>query len=196
MKRKLLQNTLSLKKGFTLIETLVAISILVIAIVGPMEIASKGLSSAFYARDEITAYYLGQEALEVVRNTRDNAYIEHLKTAGGVSGSWLDPLRACIDDTNGCSVEVGDTDVLVPCSSGSKCGSPLRLAFDVNDEMSRYSYSSGDNTKFKRVVKIIPDSAENSATVEATVSWSTGGVFSLTRQFVIKERLYNWQLQE
>ena len=59
-------------KGFTLVETLVAISILMIAIVGPMTIAQNGLSSSIYAREQFIAQFLAQDALEYVRNVRDN----------------------------------------------------------------------------------------------------------------------------
>ena len=37
--------------GFTLIETLVAISLLLIAVASPLTIAQKGLASAIYAKD-------------------------------------------------------------------------------------------------------------------------------------------------
>ncbi|HBM45414.1 MAG: hypothetical protein UR85_C0011G0008 [Candidatus Nomurabacteria bacterium GW2011_GWF2_35_66] len=59
------------KSGFTLIEALVAISILVISVIGPLSLASKGLSYSTYAKDEITAFYLANEAIDVIRNIRD-----------------------------------------------------------------------------------------------------------------------------
>ncbi len=58
-------------KGFTIIETLVAISILVIAVTGPLSLASRGLAYSQYAKDEVTAFYLANEALDVIRNIRD-----------------------------------------------------------------------------------------------------------------------------
>ena len=61
----------STQGGFTLIESLVAITILVTAILGPMTIAATGISSAIYARDQETAFFLAQEGLEYVRNVRD-----------------------------------------------------------------------------------------------------------------------------
>ncbi|MBI3632992.1 MAG: prepilin-type N-terminal cleavage/methylation domain-containing protein [Candidatus Vogelbacteria bacterium] len=57
--------------GFSLIETLVAISILMITIVGPLTLASKGVVFADYVKDEITGFYLAQEAIEAIKNIRD-----------------------------------------------------------------------------------------------------------------------------
>ena len=46
----------SSKKGFTLIETLVAIAILMVAIAGPLDIAEKGLIAAVNSRNQTIAY--------------------------------------------------------------------------------------------------------------------------------------------
>lgn len=59
------------QKAFTLVETLVAISILTIALTGPLAIIAQALRSSYFARDQITAYYLAQEAVEYIRNQRD-----------------------------------------------------------------------------------------------------------------------------
>jgi prepilin-type N-terminal cleavage/methylation domain-containing protein len=60
------------KRGFTIIETLVAIAILMIAIAGPLVVATKGLTSALVAKDQMIASYLAQESMEVIKNIRDN----------------------------------------------------------------------------------------------------------------------------
>jgi prepilin-type N-terminal cleavage/methylation domain-containing protein len=57
--------------GFTLVETLVAIAILMIAIAGPLTVAEKGLSAAIYARDQLMASYLAQDGLEYAKNIVD-----------------------------------------------------------------------------------------------------------------------------
>ena len=62
---------LLVRSGFTLIETLVAISLLAVAIVAPMSLTTQSLSSAYYARDQMTAFHLAQEAIESVRSVRD-----------------------------------------------------------------------------------------------------------------------------
>ena len=62
--------------GFTLIETLVAISLLSVSIVAPMALASQSLAAAYYARDQITAYHLAQEAIEAMRSIRDRQILK------------------------------------------------------------------------------------------------------------------------
>ncbi|MFA6476546.1 MAG: prepilin-type N-terminal cleavage/methylation domain-containing protein [Candidatus Paceibacterota bacterium] len=53
-------------KGFTLIETFVAITILMIVVLGPMSLLSTALRDSRYVGDEITATYLAQEGVELM----------------------------------------------------------------------------------------------------------------------------------
>ncbi len=69
--------------GFTLIEALVAISILMIAIASPMTLAQKGLSGAILSKDQMIASFLAQDAIEAVKNIRDQIAVSQ------VSGDWL-----------------------------------------------------------------------------------------------------------
>ncbi len=57
-------------KGFTIIETLVAIAILMISIAGPLTIAQKGLLAATYAKDQVTASFYAQNLMESIKNQR------------------------------------------------------------------------------------------------------------------------------
>ena len=68
--------TIHLNAGFTLIETLVAVSLLSVAIVAPMSLTTKSLAAAYYARDQIVAFHLAQEAVETVRHFRDNNILQ------------------------------------------------------------------------------------------------------------------------
>ena len=64
-------NKLNKVRGLTMVETLVAISILTIAVIGPLGIIAQALHTSYYTRDQMTAYYLAQEPIEYVRNLRD-----------------------------------------------------------------------------------------------------------------------------
>lgn len=57
--------------AFTLVETLVAISIFTVSILGLMLVLASGISNINYAKNKITASYLAQEGIEYVRNMRD-----------------------------------------------------------------------------------------------------------------------------
>lgn len=59
------------KTGFTLIETLIAISIFSVAIVTLMTVLSSGITNINNAKKKITATYLAQEGIEYIRNKRD-----------------------------------------------------------------------------------------------------------------------------
>ena len=99
-------------RGFTIVETLVAITVLMIAIAGPLVVASKGLTAAIYARDQMTATFLAQESMEFIKNFRDN----HLHSPDG--NPWLTD---------------GSFD-LTRCTQASACdASPLDKAINNND---------------------------------------------------------------
>lgn len=71
-----LKNKLN-NKGFTLIETLVAIAVLMIAVAGPLSIAHKALTGALYAKNQSIASFLAQDEMELIKNIRDNYLVDN-----------------------------------------------------------------------------------------------------------------------
>jgi Tfp pilus assembly protein PilV len=160
------------RSGFTIIETMVAITILMISIVSPMAIAAKGLTAAFLAQDQIRAFYLAQEAIEQIRNKRDENGVKRV--------GWLGGLDACLSGSH-CRVDA-------PANTISACSGTCP-ALNYNVSTGFYSYGSGTATNIVRdiTVQTVSDVEVN---IVVTLSWKTG-MFS--RTITLNERLYNWQ---
>lgn len=95
--------------GFTLIEALVAVAIVLLGVTVAFSSAQFGLSSTSAVRNRVTAMYLAQEAIEGVKNMKDSNV---LKRSAGITPApdWLAGINP--DDTN------------IPCSrfSNQTCG--------------------------------------------------------------------------
>lgn len=162
----------SQQKGYSLVEVLVAVSILLIAIVGPLTIASKGLKNASSAKSQNTAFFLAQEGLEaVVKAREDNA----LKVfTGGGSDVWDEVEALDGGDNNNlcteadpCGVDVANDMSLFQCSSGT-CDLYL---YDTG--RARYSHTVGGTaTNFHREI-ILSVNGNDSIHVRSIVSWSS-----------------------
>jgi len=96
-----------IKKGFTLIETLVAVSILSIAIAGSLFAANSTLVAASIARDKMIASYLAQESIERVRWVRDNYYLASYPTGDNPSAesgpAWINFRNAISVCSSSCN---------------------------------------------------------------------------------------------
>ena len=153
------------QNGFTIVETLVAIAILMIAIAGPLVVASKGLNSALASKDQMIASYLAQESMEVIKNMRDN----NLKSGGG----WLDNLNT----SNVCNNTAVNGYL---CDASAIANNPIisqtdhKLYYNANTGYSHDS-SAGSATIFSRYFYF---QSVNSGEVVAHVyvDWNEGSV--------------------
>ncbi|PJE57499.1 MAG: hypothetical protein COU82_01725 [Candidatus Portnoybacteria bacterium CG10_big_fil_rev_8_21_14_0_10_38_18] len=75
-------------RGFTLIEVIVAIAVIVTALIGSVALISFSVSSTRTSRSRIIAEGLTQEGLEIVRNIRDNNWLNFKRKAS----DWRDGL--------------------------------------------------------------------------------------------------------
>lgn len=124
---------ISTKKGITLIETMVAVTILTIALGGPFALAAQSLQAAGYAREEVLASRLAEESLEMVHSLRDNHSIDGNGWTDAINSSWNTLLNNCV--SNACAVAVmqqqaggaitgSNTGTIWGPSSVVPCGSP------------------------------------------------------------------------
>ena len=196
-------------KGYTLVEVLVAISILLLAIVGPMTIAAKGLQSAYYARQQATALFLAQEAIEVVVASRNDALIEAIKAGTALDTAWRDwvvsPVFALCRNASGCNFDVRYTNTGTVVSQGigglhvKNCNSLSQcvMKHSTNQIRARYNLMSGSNTEYTRVVKFINEtdrdgnSQNDGVFIEVTVSWSARVFNNTTQSVVLTSAVYS-----
>lgn len=141
-------------KGFSLLETTIAIAIMVSAILGPMGLSSQSIRSASQARNTIIASNLAQEGLELIKVYRNNNII--------MENSWLQGLQTC-SSQNGCRIDAKDLDVQA-CSS-----SCAQLKFD--DSLKLYNYSNGTDTIFSRIITIL-DVTGDEVKIRSSVVWT------------------------
>ena len=88
-----------INKGFTLIETLVAISILMIAIAGPLTVANKGQTSALNAKNQSIAINLAQEGIEYINFVKNNKIWGDWQPGTEFSATVIEPYSNCKIDS-------------------------------------------------------------------------------------------------
>ncbi len=192
------------KHGFTLLETLVAVTILATSIVGPLSIASRSLNNSLLAKDQVTAFFLAQDAVEYVRFVRDTNTLEGndwlLGSGGSIAGISLDPCNVSTNAT-GCYVDstgavAGFGDIPTVCDTTSGC--PLMNYDSTNSRFTYAGTSAGPpaiaKSKYTRSILLTPITVNPPRTEELltiTVSWKDLG--NTPRQIQVRESLFKWQ---
>lgn len=172
-------------RGFTLIETLVAISLLSVAIVAPMTLVSQSLKSAYYARDQVTAYNLAQEGIEAVRAIRDGNIL-----VNALTGANVDLLTGIAVDGQSFVIDARNNEIWTTCTD-----TPLKtdgtLYGHGTDPCTQNGADGWTPTRFHRtIVASFVDVAHDEIRIESTVRWRTGSYQE--RSFTIYENMYRW----
>jgi len=185
--------------GFTLIETLLAVLLLTSAIAGPLTIASKGFTATMVAKDQFTAFYLAQDAMEQVRFLRDSACLAAAGGPGGCPASaWLpaSTLGLCSSpDGASKACYIDSVQSTVTSCTGGVCSAPLN--YDPAKHFFSYTTGVPSAQRFIRTVTIKNDpggvsTPVDEATVTVTVSWSDR--VGVTRVPVtVRENIFRWQ---
>lgn len=157
-------------KGFTLLEVILAIFVIMVGISGALGVIQQGISYTQLSSSRLTADYLAQEGIEIVRNIRDTNWLEW-RTNQDIL--WLD------------GIPLGDweADYKTQNLTQSYAGTYLNI-----DNSGFYSYSSGSLTKFKRKITIVKDT--DILKISVQVEWQERG---RDNQVTVQENLYNWR---
>jgi type II secretory pathway pseudopilin PulG len=191
-----------LNTGFSLVETLVAITILLVVIIGPLTITSSTVQSTSYASEQVIAFFLAQEGLELVQKVRDDQFLLYIEDSDANNTPWSDflsdgTLSGCFEDPDtgdGCGLEMandGSVDGAGGCSSNNDC--LLRLE-DPNTSTKRSLYThtgTAGESEFSRQIFIEDLQTNPSETpqvkVTSIVTWRSG---NLSQGQVVKLETY------
>jgi len=185
------------RRGFSLVEALVAISILSLSIAATFSAVQNGIQSSTLAKDQITAFYLTQEGMEFVRNIRDENALQNL---GGTGANWLAGLSSGANDPcwygNGgnnnsqkmCTVDSSAKQITtVSCPSNNLNSCPY-IKQDLATGLFGYN-SNWQDSHFKRwiVFQKMPNT-DNEVVVTIYITWTESGG---AQSFQVSESLLN-----
>lgn len=180
----------SVSAGFILVEALAAVSLLLMVLPAAMSAAISGVSVGSYSKNQVTASYLAQEGIEIIRLQRDNNMLCILfGNCSGVS-NWSDIILSQCGGVNGCRADFGygvAAPVITACTFAS-CPSAL---LNVHKTYGLYAMNTGTDwipSIFKRIIKITSISSDE-IVVDSTVTYPTQ--FG-TRSVTVTDDLYYW----
>ncbi|MEK7552300.1 MAG: type II secretion system protein [Patescibacteria group bacterium] len=172
-----------MSKGFTLVETMVAIFILSMAITSAMTVAQSSLQSSFYSRDRIAAYFLAGEAIEMIKNKRDENGIKNF----GTPTHWLDGIASWATTPGPCSeaVPCGVDPILETIALCSDPDMNDCKLFKDSEGLISHEDTGGTATKFTRRINMT-EINPNEVKVTVSIIWAGRPTF------VISEHIFNW----
>ena len=189
------------QSGFSLVETLVSITILLIVITGPLAISSSAAKSSSFSSEQVTAFFLAQEGAELVEKARNDLLIPYFNATN--PDPWADFTRTgagglyrnCYTSVNasGCDFTISNDSVgsvtLASCSTIANC--LLYIDKNTNNLRYRYGHNSSNTvtTPFTRVITFETVNA-NEVKVTSKVTWRTGALRA-QQEAVVETRLFN-----
>ena len=195
------------KRGFTLVETLVAIAIFSISILSILSILASSITATTYAKDKMIAGYLGQEGIEYIRNIRDDYMLYASAYTPPSTHDWsffINEFSSCTANApcgfNSYAVNnmpIQPNLILTPstffnCSNDPSETAPSGcvLYFNKNNGVYNDDASSyGVNSDFTRKVWMTKIS-DNEVQIFSEVDWNQG---SGTAKLIFSENLFNWE---
>ncbi len=181
-------------KGFTVVETIMAITIFSMVLVALVSVSASSVTNVNFVRNRLTASYLGQEGIEIMRNVRDM----YVFTSPGAVGfqAFVDSIDNLCMSSAGCTVEPIQTATLsqgggVQMGFGSANGQSCYLR---TNDTGYYTSNTGfmDRTLFCRkiFIEMVGGDISNGIKVRSVVSWQDG---TAQREIEMTEYLYEWQ---
>lgn len=176
------------QKGYSLVEVLVAITVLLIALVGPLTIAHSGLKRSVQSKDNTMAVFLAQEGIEAIVKLREDGALSAAAFNDGAQ-VWQNAFSQISSRcASACGVTIND-DGTIPINnvyqcSGSNC--VMKYSASARVPFKQGPSAPGADSAYTRQLQISVDGTA-SARVLSTVSWSGASPGSVT----LESNVYN-----
>jgi Tfp pilus assembly protein PilV len=187
------------RKGQSLIEALVALSLLMTALLGIETLLTRSFLLDRVTTDQTKATYLASEGIEIMKSLLDHQVYDALANPGGVAG---DPdtggWNSFCNFTSGSNTyQVDWTTTSCPLPTSQSDATPIKFDATTGPYGGLYGYndSAASPSAFTRIVKVtkIIDPAtgfNNEIDVQSTVTWSTGVMTG--QSLTLEDHFYNW----
>ncbi len=175
------------EKGFTIIEVLVSLTLFSIAVAGIITVSAQGGVTITAVHNRMTANYLAQEGIELLRAKRDSRI---LSAPGDFSIGWGDfmtqDVPACsglASSPNHCDIDALNPDTITSCLAGS-----CPLGYISSGSLAGYYAHTATPEVFSRYMTIdviAPDELK----ITSVVSWKEGQMIQTS---TATENIFNW----
>ena len=183
--------------GFSLVEVLVAITVLLLVMVGPMRIMTQVNQSNTFSTDQTAAFFLAQEGLELVQLGRDSLVLGDLRdtilSASTQPNPWAQfntNFSACMRSGSTiryCGIAPANNAAgyqVTDCNTNlANC--VLHQTNDIDARRYTHTVAGATPTPFTRTIQIalIPGTAgrPQGAVATSTVTWRSGNLIAEQR---------------
>jgi Tfp pilus assembly protein PilV len=169
------------RRGQTLVEALVALSLLTAGFVGIAALLTRSFELNRTTSNDTQATYLAAEGIEITKSLIDHDVYENL--AGNTTYSW----GSCFDMSNGQVRNYEFEYDTISCPAGSVDQLSDPLYFDPNNHVYTYSKFGTRKTNFIRDIKVT-DLGED-IDVQSIVTWTDAGE---SNTITVEDQFYNW----
>lgn len=179
------------RKGQSLIEVMVAMTLLTVGFLGVVALLSQSLAINNFTANNVTAIYLASEGIEIAKNLIDHDVFmgnTHQSWSWGMCAGSLNVIAANFEaayNTDQCSNGV---DGVMPYNAND------HLYYYPNTHLYGYNQNNsaqngGTPTIFTRDIAMIPNGSDE-ITVSSTVFWA--GLAGAPQSITLEDHFYDW----
>jgi prepilin-type N-terminal cleavage/methylation domain-containing protein len=169
------------RQGQSLIEVMVAMTLLTVGFLGAVALLSRSLALNSFTANNVTAVYLASEGIEVTKNLIDHDVFAGNAGQGAGWGTCLSEIKT----PQGFEVDYTTSN----CNLLSAYSPTHFLYYDHNTHLYSYVSINGTPTIFTREISM-GSYSQDEITVSSTVFWA--GLDGAPQHVTLEDHFYNW----